>query len=224
MADDTNSTDTGESIPAMLAATPASKPPKPVRSPRVSKPVLTTAPAAAPEPEIAAVVPAPATPPVAVPADTAKEIHMATTIENVTADTTAKAQAMFADVNDRAKSAMAKSAKTFEDMNAFGKGNVEALVESSKIAVKGFETLGQEAAEYARKSLEEATAAFKTMASVKSPTEFMKLQGDYMRSAFDAMVAETSRSTETMLKLAGEVAQPISNRVAVAADKIKIAA
>lgn len=172
------------------------------------------------------VAPAPVAknPPAAVPADTVKETVMATTIENVATDTTAKAQAIFADVNDRAKGAMAKSTKAFEDMNAFGKGNVEALVESSKIAAKGVETLGQDAAEFARKSLEEATTAFKTLATVKSPTEFMKLHSDYVRSAFDAMVAETSRSTETMLKLAGEVAQPISNRIAVAADKMKIAA
>ena len=40
----------------------------------------------------------------------------------------------------------------FEDINEFNKGNVEALVESSKIAAKGFETLGQDAAEYAASS------------------------------------------------------------------------
>ena len=241
--------DDGQSIPAMLAATPASKKSrsKAVVSPKVETPVaesplatlieaeavieaaLAAEPveAPAPEPEITPepVATAPAfAPPAAVSADIPEETVMATTIENVTTDTTAKAQAMFADVNDRAKGAMAKSAKLFEDASAFNKGNVEALVESSKIAAKGIETLGQGAAEYTRKQFEDATAAFKTLATVKSPTEFMKLQGDYMRSMFDAMVAETSRSTETMLKLAGEVVQPISNRMAVAADKMKIAA
>lgn len=152
---------------------------------------------------------------------------MATTIENVTdqaAASTAKAQAFFTDAGERAKGAVAKSSKLFEDATAFGKGNVEALVESSKIAAKGFETLGQDAAEFGRKQFEEATAAFKTLATVKSPTEFMKLQSDFVRSAFDSMVAETSRSTEIVLKLAGEVAQPISNRMAVAAEKMKNAA
>lgn len=251
MANDFTSTaaDDGQSIPAMLAAMPASKKPRMkaaksavVDAPTVESPLATLieaeavieaeiAAAPAPElettPEITEAIPAAApasAPPAAVSADTAKETVMATTIENVANTTTDKAQAMFADVNDRAKGAMAKSAKAFEDMNAFGKGNVEALVESSKIAAKGIETLGQDAAEFARKSIEEATAAMKTLATVKSPTEFMKLQGDYMRSAFDAMVAETSRSTETMLKLIGEVVQPISNRAAVAADKMKIAA
>jgi phasin family protein len=257
MADDITITAGGQSIPAALAASPASKKArvkaaKPVKVEAVPPEAphehplaaLVEAEAAieagahepapepttefgvgAPEPEALAPEPdvAPA-PPAAVPAEPQKEIVMATTIENVTTDSTAKAQAMFADAGERAKGAMAKSAKLFEEAGAFGKGNVEALVESSKIAAKGFETLGQDVAEFTRKSFEEATAAFKTMASVKSPTELMKLQSDYVRQSFDALVAETSRSTEQVLKLAGEVAQPISNRLAVAAEKMKTAA
>ncbi len=135
-----------------------------------------------------------------------------------------KAQTYFAEANDRAKAAMAKSTKMFEDMNEFNKGNVEALVESGKIAAKGFETLGQNAAEYGRKSFEGATATLKSLSTVKSPTDFFKLQSDYVRTSFDALVAETSKTTEAVLKLAGEVAQPISSRVAVAVEKVKIAA
>ncbi len=179
-----------------------------------------------PQPEVMAADPVPApvsTPTAAVPAAPKKESIMATTIDNVT-NTTAKAQAFFTDASERAKGAVAKSSKLFEEAGAFGKGNVEALVESSKIAAKGFETMGQDAAEFGRKQFEEATAAFKTLATVKSPTEFLKLQSDFVRSSFDALVAETSRSTETALKLAGEVAQPISNRFAVAAEKMKTAA
>ena len=149
----------------------------------------------------------------------AKEVIMET-IETVTA----KTQTAFADATERAKGAVEKSQKMFEDANEFGKGNIEAMVESSKIAVRGLEALGQDAAAFAKKSFEEATAAAKTMTSVKSPTDFFKLQSDYARSAFDAMVQQTSRNTEAMLKLAGEVAQPLSNRVALAAEKMKVVA
>lgn len=136
----------------------------------------------------------------------------------------AKAESLFVEFNDRAKAAMEKGSKAFDELNDFAKGNVEAVVESSKIAAKGFETIGQDAAEYGRKSFETATAAMKSFAGAKSPTDFFKLQSDYVRSAFDALVAETSKNTEAMLKLAGDVAQPLSNRAAVAAEKIKVAA
>ncbi|HEU4960413.1 MAG TPA: phasin family protein [Sphingomonas sp.] len=136
----------------------------------------------------------------------------------------AKAESLFTEFNDRTKAAVEKSTKLFDEFNDFAKGNVEAVVESSKIAAKGFESLGQDAADYGRKSFEGATAALKQFAAAKSPTDFFKLQGDYVRAAFDALVAETSKNTETVLKLAGEIAQPLQNRAAVAAEKIKVAA
>jgi phasin family protein len=147
-----------------------------------------------------------------------------TTMEATLKDAAAKTQAYFAEANDRAKAAIAKGTKAFEDINEFNKGNVEAFVESGKIAAKGFETLGQNAADYARKSFEGATATLKSLSTVKSPTDFFKLHSDYVRSSFDSIVAESSKTTEAVLKLAGEVAQPISNRVAVAVEKVKAAA
>ena len=139
-------------------------------------------------------------------------------------DAADKGQAYFAEFSAKAKAAAEKGAKAFEDINEFGKGNVEALVESGKIAAKGFETLGQDYADYARKQFEGTTAALKGFAAVKSPTEFFKLQADFVRGQFDSFVAESSKNTEAMLKLAGDVAKPISNRVAIAAEKIKVAA
>lgn len=138
--------------------------------------------------------------------------------------TTAQAKTMFAEVTERAKTGFAKSQTMFADIGDFGKGNLEAMVESSKIAARGFETLGQNAAAFARSQFEDAQAQARTLAGVTSPTEFFKLQGDFARASFDKIVAEASRGTEAMVKLATEVAQPISNRVALAADKMKVAA
>ncbi|MBA4763070.1 phasin family protein [Sphingomonas sp.] len=135
-----------------------------------------------------------------------------------------KSQAMFAELNDKAKAAVEKNTKLVGEMTELAKGNVEALVESGKIAAKGFETMGQDAAEYSRKQFEQATATMKSLAAVKSPADFFKLQSDYVRTAFDSMVAETSKNTEAFIKLAGDAAQPVSNRVAVAMEKIKTAA
>ncbi|MDG2534578.1 phasin family protein [Sphingomonas sp. HITSZ_GF] len=145
-------------------------------------------------------------------------------MENPFETATGKAQALFAEWNDRTKTAVEKSTKLVEEANDFAKGNVEALVESGRIAAKGIEGLGQDAAEYSRKSFETATAALKSLSSVKSPTEFFKLQSDYFRGAFDSYVAEASKNTEALIKLASDAAQPLSNRVAVAAEKVKTAA
>lgn len=149
-----------------------------------------------------------------------KEAKIMETIET----NVAKAQAFFADFNDRAKAAVEKSTALVAEANEFAKGNLEAVVESGKIAAKGFESLGQDAAEYSRKSFETATAALKSMSAVKSPTELFKLQGDFFRTSFDSYVAEASKGTEALIKLASDASQPLSNRVAVAAEKVKLAA
>ncbi len=130
-------------------------------------------------------------------------------------------QAAFGDVNERAKAAVEKSTKIFEEASELTKGNVEALVASSKVAARGVETLGQEVADYSRRSFEEASAALKSLAEAKSATDFFKLQGDYARAAFDSLIAESSKVSENMVKLAGEVAEPITSRYSVAAERVK---
>ena len=125
------------------------------------------------------------------------------------------------EANDRAKTAMEKNAKIIEELAELSRGNVEALVASSKLAAKGVETLSQDAANYSRKSFEDATAAFKSFTDVKSATDFFKLQGDFARSAFDSAVAQSARMSENVLKLAGDVAEPLTSRYAVAAERVK---
>ena len=97
-------------------------------------------------------------------------------------------QAAFGDVNERAKAAVEKSARIVEEMTDFTRGNVEAIVASSKVAAKGVETLSQEAADFGRRSFEEASATLKSFAEVKSPTDFFRLQSEFARAQFDALV------------------------------------
>ena len=153
-----------------------------------------------------------------------KTMDMNATVDNVGDATSDQAHAMFADAEDHTKGAVEKGQKFFAEMTEFNKGNMEALVESSKIAFRGLGTMGQDAMATAKSSFEDASQAMQTLATVKSPTEFMRLQADFARSALDAMVQQTSRRTEASLKLAGEITQPISNRVALAAEKMKLAA
>jgi hypothetical protein len=59
---------------------------------------------------------------------------------------------------------------------------------------------------------------------VKSPTDFVKLQGDFARKGFDVAIAQGSKNTEAMVKLVSDMFQPISNRIAVTTELFKKAA
>jgi phasin family protein len=141
--------------------------------------------------------------------------------KNFAEQTSERTQAMFGDMNVRAKDAMAKGTKAIEELVEFSKGNMEALVASGKVAATGAQDIAKYTADYGRKSIEEATATAKKFAGVKSPTEFFQLQSEVAKSSLDAMVAEGSKFTESYLKLLGEIAQPIQNRVSVAVEKVK---
>jgi phasin family protein len=130
-------------------------------------------------------------------------------------------QAAFSDVNERSRDAMQRSARIVEEMTDLARGNVEAFVASSKVAARGVEQLSQEAAEFGRRSFEQASATFRSFSEVRSPADLFRLQSDFARQAFDGLVAESSKVSETVLKLAGEVAEPITSRYAVAAERVK---
>ena len=155
------------------------------------------------------------------PALNTKGFNMTDTAKKFTAQTTEKATEMFNDVTARAKTAFAKSGEVAKDVTAFSKDNLEAVVESGKIAAKGMQTAAQTAADFTRKNFEATTTMLKTVAAVKSPTELLKVQGDFAKSQFEAAVAEMSKSSEFTLKLMGEMFQPISNRYSVAAEMVK---
>jgi hypothetical protein len=191
------------------AATPA----KPARKPRAAKPVRAAKPARK----------------VGRPA---KHIATQTTriqtkgtriMKKETAQVADRLQAVFGDVNERARTQIERNTRVAEQFTELSKGNVEAFVASTKIVAKGLETVGQEVAEYSRKSFEDASAALKGFAEVKSATDFFRLQSDFVRGQFDGFVAESSKLSETMIKLAGDVAEPLASRYSVAAERVKAA-
>lgn len=141
-----------------------------------------------------------------------------------TTNTAETIQTAMKDAAEKAKAALEKSQAALGDMGAFTKGNVEAVVESSKILAAGLQEMTKGYAAETKTVVETMTAEIKELASVKSPTEFFEKQNAMMRKQFDAAVAATSKNSEAMLKLASEAFQPISNRVSLAVEKIKQAA
>lgn len=142
-------------------------------------------------------------------------------VEKAAADFVSQTQAAQGQVADKVKEYMEKNMKTMTDITDFAKGNVEALIESAKAAAAGAETLTTHFVENSKKSAEEAQAAFKSFTAVKSPNELLAAQNEFAKAQFDKAVSNMSHFSETWLKLAGEVVQPISNRMAVAAETVK---
>jgi phasin family protein len=132
-----------------------------------------------------------------------------------------KVKEAMTDTANTAKNVFEKGTKLVKDVVEFQKDNAAAIVESGKIAAKGAQEIGQFAMDHNRKNWDATTAMFKSAAAVKSPTDLFKLQGEFARDRFDFGVAQFSKTTEMFVKLAGEVAQPLQSRYAVAAEEVK---
>ena len=128
-------------------------------------------------------------------------------------------QTLFAEANERGQEAAKKSQKVAEELADLTRANVEAVVEASRVAAEGARSIGQDVVATSRDNVEQAADAIRSLAEAKSPTEYLQLQGEFARASFDRAVAETSKLTESLVKLAGEAFQPLSNRASANAER-----
>lgn len=149
-----------------------------------------------------------------------KDLPMA----NTAPEMTETVQVALNEISTKAKAAYEKGTAMVGDYSEFAKGNVEAVVESSKILASGVQELGRDYVAESRSAFEAITADVKDLAAVKSPSEFFQLQTELLKKSFDTAVAFGSKNSEMMLKLTNEALAPLSNRVSLAMEKAKLAA
>ena len=131
-----------------------------------------------------------------------------------------KYQQFVSEAGERSQQIAAKSQKAAEELSELTKANVEALVEAGRIAVGGAKAIGQDVIASGREGIEQASDAVKTLAEAKSPAEFFQIQSELARASFDRLVAETSKLTERVVKLAGEAVEPLQTRASINAERI----
>ena len=128
-------------------------------------------------------------------------------------------QTIVTEANERSQELVKRSQKVAGELADLARANVEAVVEAGRVASEGARTIGQNVVAKQRDSFEQAADAIRSLAEAKSPTEYLQLQGELARASFDRAVAESSRLTESLVKLAGEAFQPLSNRATANAER-----
>ena len=128
-------------------------------------------------------------------------------------------QSLFADAGERSQDLVKKGQKVAEELADLTRANVEAIVEASRVAAEGARSIGQGVVASSRDGVEQTADAIRSFAEAKSPTEYLQLQGEFARASFDRLVAESSKLTESVVKLAGETFQPLSNRATANAER-----
>ena len=110
--------------------------------------------------------------------------------------------------------------KSYEEMSKLQKDNWDAIVASSQIWAKGAEVVGKAWMSMAQDTLETAATTAKALVGVKSLREAVDLQTDFAKGHFDKFVAESTKMSETVVKVANDAMEPITARVNVTVEKI----
>jgi len=151
----------------------------------------------------------------------------AETVKKTVEQTTAKAQARAADFQAAGAKAFRegvdKSVASIGELNAHGKKNLEAVVESASAAQKGAEALSQQAVSYAKKSWEDGVAATQQLSQARSVQEYFELQTNWAKSSMETYLAELNKMTDTMTASVKDSFKPINERVTASVEKFQAA-
>jgi hypothetical protein len=99
-----------------------------------------------------------------------------------------------------------------DEMQEFGKSNMDATMKSLGALSKGWQAIAVEMADYSKKSFEQGTAAAEKLLGAKSLEKAVEVQSDYVKSAYESFVSEATKLGELYADLAKESYKPFENQ------------
>lgn len=108
----------------------------------------------------------------------------------------------------------------FDTVPKFGRESFDAATASFHAFAKGAQAAAIEAADFARRSLEQGGATAEKLLGVRTFDKVVEIQGDYVRAAYEALVQQTTRMGELTTDTAKEAFAPIENLVAKSARPV----
>lgn len=98
--------------------------------------------------------------------------------------------------------------QSLEDMQKVGQEGFERATSSFSTFAKGFQAVAADSAEYARRSFQSSTSAFESLAASRSWEQAIQVQTDYVRSAYEGFMSQSSKVSEMVGDLAREAYKP----------------
>jgi len=126
----------------------------------------------------------------------------------------------FAEAGQKAfREGFERTTASLGDFTTFGKKNLDAIIESVTITTKGFEDINQNAASFAKDSVEGGVETAKNMASAKSLQEVIEIQSEFAKTAMDRYVSEMTKATDLFAGMVKDAWRPLNDRAAEAMEQ-----
>jgi hypothetical protein len=105
---------------------------------------------------------------------------------------------------------------TPEEMQKFGKDNMESAMSSLGALQKNAQAIAVEVADFSKKSIEGSAAAWERLMGAKSVEKAMEVQSEYLKSAYEDFIAEATKLGGLYTDLAKEAYKPFESALAKA--------
>jgi len=105
---------------------------------------------------------------------------------------------------------------TNEDMQHFGKNNMDMALTSFGAWSKGAQAIAVEVVDYSKKAAESSAAAWEKLLGAKSLDKAMGIQTEYLRSSYEDLMAEAAKLGELYVDLAKQAYKPFEGALAKA--------
>src|ERR1700726_1009796 len=111
--------------------------------------------------------------------------------------------------------------KNIEEVQQFGKENVDAAMRSFGACSKSMQAIAVELADYSKRVFEQGTAATEKLMGVKSLDKAFEVQSDFVRNSYEGFVAQATKLSELYADLAKEAYKPFENQFGKIASVVK---
>jgi hypothetical protein len=102
----------------------------------------------------------------------------------------------------------------FDQIQKFGQDNMDAAMKTFGAVSKSAQTIATETADFAKKSFETGTSTFEKLIGAKSLDKAMEIQSEYVKSAYEGFVAQSTKMGELYANIAKEAFKPYEGMVA----------
>jgi hypothetical protein len=102
----------------------------------------------------------------------------------------------------------------FDQIQKLGKDNADAAMKTLGAVSKSAQAIAVESADFAKKSFEQGTATVEKLVGAKTLEKAIEIQTDYVRSAYEGLVAQSTKMGQLYANLAKDAFKPYETLVA----------
>jgi len=142
----------------------------------------------------------------------------ATVVTTQTEAAISMAKAAFEEVANTSRDAMERALKTVDTITGMSRGNVDALLQSSRVASGGLQDIAREVSNFSRNNFDKTLAAAQELTHAKTSPELMNLQSEFAKAQFTSAIDEISSLAESMFKIMSDIFEPLQRQALIAAQ------